>query len=139
MKSMVILLSIFLGVVFLFIGFITYCSCFYENLTNKKNDNVNENENVNENAKDTKFFQNDFNDVQFHDSVEMIESKNTDGSWVIKEGKVIYVPWSKIPTTFTYSSNAKPNYIPSYMESIFFSKEQMVKKNTFLDDKLILF
>ena len=101
-----------------------YHNCLYENL-----------ENIND-RKDNKFYQNDYYDVQFHDTVETIESNNTDGSWIVNKGKVEYVPWSKIPSVFTYSSNAKPNYIPSYIDSILFRKHQTINNS---NEKLILF
>ena len=103
---------------------LTYRYCLYENLENLNNTN------------DTKFYQHSYYDVQFHDSVETIESKNTDGSWIINKGKVEYVPWSKIPSIFMYSLNPKPNYIPSYIDSILFRKQQTPNNP---NKKLILF
>ena len=64
----------------------------------------------------------DITDIEYHESAEAIESKNPPGSWIINKGKVEYVPWTKIPSTFTFSLKKKRYYVPSYIDSVFFSK-----------------
>ena len=68
----------------------------------------------------------EFNDVQYHEPADVIEAKNPPGSWIINKGKVEYVPWTKIPSTFTYSFKKKRFYVPSYIDSVLFSKMEQV-------------
>jgi uncharacterized protein YxeA len=77
------------------------------------------------------FFQENFDsnnyNVQYHDTVAEIESKTNDGSWLSKNGKVEFIPWSKIPSFSTYNKPGSftygtSTYVPSYKDSIYLSR-----------------
>ena len=118
------LLYYILLVISIFIFFISYYNCLYENLDNK-------------NTIPTKFLQD--NDVQYHETAEIIQSKNPLGTWMINKGNVEYVPWVTVPTTFTFSSEKKNIYVPSYIDSILYSKKQKTKIINNLENDNILF
>jgi hypothetical protein len=66
-------------------------------------------------------------DVQYHDTVAEIESKTKDGSWLLKNGKVEFIPWSKVPSFSTYNKPGSftygtTTYVPSYKDSIYLSR-----------------
>ena len=102
----------------LFIFIITYRSChFHENLDNKTDRKP---------SKSAIYDSNNYS-VQYHDSVDMIESRTSDGSWLLNNGKVEYVPWSKIASFVTYNKPGSfeygsASYVPSYKDSIYLSR-----------------
>jgi hypothetical protein len=102
----------------------------FENLENKPqilNDSTNQPQNlplVINNM--TKFDSNNY-EVQYHDTVAEIESKSENGSWLQKDGKVQYLPWSQIPSFTTYYETGSfkygsGSYIPTYSDSIYLSR-----------------
>lgn len=62
--------------------------------------------------------------VQYHDKDEDIETNSSSGSWVLKNGHVEFVSWSRMPSIVTYKKQGmygKGNYIPSYTDSVYLS------------------
>lgn len=76
-------------------------------------------------------------DVEYHESADKIESKTPAGSWLIKNGRVEFVPWTKIPSTFLYSSQKKNIYVPSYIESVLYRKIEKIQEKE--EEDLLLF
>ena len=62
--------------------------------------------------------------VQYHDKAEDIETKTPSGYWVLINGQVKFVAWSKIPSIITYRKSGiygNGNYIPSYTDYVYLS------------------
>ena len=103
---------------FIFIFIITYMSCHIrENLENT----------TEQKPSYSKIFDSNNYSVQYHDSVDMIESRTSDGSWLLNNGKVEFVPWSKIPSFVTYNKPGSfeygnASYVPSYKDSVYLSR-----------------
>jgi hypothetical protein len=72
-------------------------------------------------------YNSNYHNVQYHDTVAEIESKTNDGSWLSNNGKIEFVPWSKVlsfstynkPGSFTYGATT---YVPSYKDSVYLSR-----------------
>lgn len=66
------------------------------------------------------------NDPQYHESASDIEARMPNGSWLLKNDVVTFVPWTKVEHQYTYYDKGiykygAQNYTPSYVDSILLS------------------
>ena len=117
-RDYLILFLFLLPIVFFFVYI--YLHCIYENLDPNI---INKPTNVDNVVPVTnKYESNDYN-IEYH----KIDNTKPDGSWLIRQGKIEYYPWLNVDQSsnvFKYDVNNTTSYVPSYEDSVYFSRSK---------------